>query len=81
MKRLSAGLALLPPKRRQILGGVANCSGFCRCLLFGFLPFLKIKHAKRDVISIFGLPLFRGKTVKGKKIVRFLNLIPVLKIN
>lgn len=52
-----------------------------RCLLFGFLPFLEIKHAKRDVISIFGLPLFRGKTVKGKKIVRFLNLIPVLKIN
>lgn len=49
--------------------------------LFGILPLVKIKRAKRDAISILGTPLFRIQKKKKYRVIKFLNLLPILKIS
>ena len=49
--------------------------------LLGFLPLIKIKRSKRDVISVLGLPMFRVQNKNKYKLVKFLNLLPIMKIS
>ena len=49
--------------------------------LLGFLPLIKVKRSKRDVISVLGIPLFRIQKKKKYRVVKFLNLLPILKIS
>ncbi len=49
--------------------------------LLGFLPLIKIKRGKRDVISVLGLPIFRVQNKNKYKLVKFLNLLPIMKIS
>ena len=49
--------------------------------LLGFLHLIKIKRGKRDVISVLGIPMYRVQNKKKYNLIKFFNLLPIMKIS